>query len=158
MGRINDKIKYQDMNFSDFIMDNGKRISKEHYIRLVQVSRADGNINAEELDLLHREGRKFGLTDPEIDKIIEAEKSHHYDPPYSLREKFEHLYNIAEMILADDVISEGERKLIKRFAIEAGFSDNTIVRLIDLLFTGIRQGEDEEKLYQTFMKKKLFLD
>jgi len=158
LGRINDKIKYQDMNFSDFIMDNGKRISKEHYIHLVQVSRADGNINAEELDLLHREGRKFGLTDPEIDKIIEAEKSHHYDPPYSLREKFEHLYNIAEMILADDVISEGEKKLIKRFAIEAGFSDNTIVRLIDLLFTGIRQGEDEEKLYQTFMKKKLFLD
>ena len=58
------------MNFSDFIKDNGKRISKEHYLHLVQVSKADGKINAGELELLHKEGRKFGLTDPEIDKFI----------------------------------------------------------------------------------------
>jgi len=44
------------MNFSDFIKDNGKRVSKEHYLHLVQVSRADGKINPEELELLHKEG------------------------------------------------------------------------------------------------------
>lgn len=146
------------MNFSDFISDSGKRISKEHYIHLVQVSRADGKINQEELELLHKEGRKFGLTDPEIDKIIESEKAHHYDPPYALRDKFEHLYNIALMILADDIITDGERRLIKRFAIEAGFSDGAIVRLTDLLFKGIQDGIDEESLFQTFSRKKLFLD
>jgi len=146
------------MNFSDFIKDSGKRISKEHYLRLVQVSRADGKINSDELELLHKEGRKFGLTDPEIDMIIDQEAKHHYDPPYSLHDKFEHLYNVAEMILADEVVSEGEKKLLKRFAIEAGFSDKTIARLIELLITGIRGGEDEEALFKKFKKDILFKD
>ncbi len=146
------------MNFSDFIKDNGKRISREHYIHLVQVSRADGKINPSELELLHREGRKFGLTDPEVDKIIEFEANHNYNPPYSLSEKFEHLYNIAEMIVADNIVTEGERKLLKRFAIEAGFTDKTIPKLIELLLTGIPKGEDEEKLFQKFKKDYLFKD
>ena len=140
------------MNFSDFITDSGKRVSREHYIHLVQVSRADGKINPSELELLHREGRKFGLTDPEVDKLIESEIRHNYNPPYSLREKFEHLYNVAQMILADDVITEGETRMIKRFAIEAGFSDKAIPKLIDLLFAGIRKGDDEEKMFKAYTK------
>jgi uncharacterized tellurite resistance protein B-like protein len=146
------------MNFSDFIKDTGKRISKEHYLHLVQVSKADGKINPAELKLLHKEGRKFGLTDPEVDKLIEFEAHHIYNPPYSLDEKFEHLYNIAEMVLADEVVTEGERKLIKRFAIEAGFSDKAIPKLIELLLAGIKNGEDEDNLFHRFKKEILFKD
>jgi len=146
------------MNFSDFIRDNGKRISKEHYLHLVQVSKADGKIEPEELQLLHKEGRKFGLTDPEVDRIIETEANHHYNPPYSLDEKFEHLYNIAEIIVADDVVTDGERRLLSRFAIEAGFKGPTVPRLIDLLLKGIREGLDEEKLLNKFRKEILFKD
>jgi len=146
------------MNFSDFIKDNGKRISKQHYLHLVQVSKADGKIDPQELELLHKEGRKFGLTDPEVDRIIDMEAAHHYDPPYSLAEKFEHLHNIAEIIVADDVITEGERKLLNRFAIEAGFNDKTIPKLIDLLLKGIGEGVDEEKLLQKFRMEILFKD
>jgi len=141
------------MNFSDFITHHGKRVNKEAFINLVQVSRTDGKIGKEELELLHRQGRKFGLTDPEIDKLIHSERSHSYHPPYSLDEKFGHLYKIAEMILADDVVKEEELKMIRRFAIEAGFSDNSIEILLNLLFEGIRKGEDEEKLLQQFRKK-----
>ncbi len=146
------------MNFSDFIRNNGKRISREHFIHLVQVSRADGRINPAELTLLHREGMKFGLTPPEVDQLIEDEGRRHYDPPYALAEKFEHLYNVAEMILADNEVTEGEKRLIKRFAIEAGFSDKTIPKLIDLLINGIRKGVDEESLLQEFRTKYLFKD
>jgi uncharacterized tellurite resistance protein B-like protein len=146
------------MNFSDFIKDNGKRISKEHYIHLVQVSKADGNLNPREHELLHKEGRKFGLTDPEIDKLIEFEAQHNYNPPYSLQDKFEHLYNVAEMILADEVITESEKKLLNRFAIEAGFSDRTIAKLVELLLTGIKKGNDEETLFREFKEKHLFRD
>jgi hypothetical protein len=146
------------MNFSDFIKDNGKRINKEHYLHLIQVSKADGKINVGELELLHKEGRKFGLTDPEIDKFIVDESRNNYNPPYLLHEKFEHLYNIAEMILADENITEGEKRLLQRFAIEAGFSDKTIAKLIELLLSGIKKGEDEEKLFHRFKKEILFKD
>ena len=143
------------MNFTDFITDNGKRINKEYFINLIQVSKIDGKINDVELELLHKEGLKFGLTDPEIDSMIYAEKHHNYTSPYSLNEKFEHLYNMAEMILADEVVKESEKKMIRKIAIEAGFEDNKIDKLLPLLFDGIRNNESEEALLAKF-KKHLF--
>jgi hypothetical protein len=144
------------MNFTDFITNHGKRIHREHYIHLVQIARIDGKIEKSELEFLHKEGKKFGLTDPEIDKLIKSEGEHHYNPPYSLKEKFDELYNIAEMILADDVVTESERRMINRYAIAAGFSDNTIENLVELLFEGIKKGRDEEDLLNEFKRKHLF--
>jgi uncharacterized tellurite resistance protein B-like protein len=138
------------MNFSDFITHHGKRVNKEAFVHLVQISRVDGKINKDEMELLHKEGKKFGLTDPEIDKLIHSERDHHYHPPYSLEEKFDHLYNIAEMILADEIIKENEKKMIRRFAIEAGFEYAKIEDLINLLLEGIKENTDEEVLFKKF--------
>lgn len=140
------------MNFSDFITNSGKRVNKEAFIHLVRISKTDGRISKDELALLHTEGKKFGLTDPEIDKLIHTEKDHHYTPPYSLEEKFEHFYNLAEMILADDVVKEKEMKMIRRFAVEAGFNDSKIDGLIEILFEGIKNNTGEEELYKKFKK------
>jgi uncharacterized tellurite resistance protein B-like protein len=140
------------MNFSDFITNHGKRVNKNAFIHLVQVSKTDGKIQKDELELLYKEGRKFGLTEPEIDKLINSEKDHHYHAPYSLEDKFEHLYNIAEMILADDKIKDKELRMIKRFAIEAGFNDSKIDGLIEILFEGIKKNTEEEDLFGKFKK------
>jgi uncharacterized tellurite resistance protein B-like protein len=145
------------MNFSDFITHHGKRVNRDHYLHLIQVSKTDGKISPNELELLHKEGKKFGLTDPEIDKLIASEIHNSYHAPYSLKDKFEHLYNVAEMILADDVITESEKRMIKRFAIEAGFDDKAIEKLLDLLFDGIKNNESEEVLLSKF-KSHLFKD
>ncbi len=143
------------MSFSDFITNNGKKVTKEAFRYLVQVSRVDGKIGPEEMELLHKEGKKFGLTDPEIERLIHSEKDHHYNPPYSLHEKFEHLYNIAEMIMADDVIKEKEKRMIRRFAIEAGLEFSKIDSLIDLVIEGIEKNVEEEELFNKFKKKLL---
>ena len=138
------------MNFSDFITHHGKRVNKEAFTHLVQISRVDGKINKDEMELLHKEGKKFGLTDPEIDMLIHSEREQHYNPPYSLEEKFDHLYNIAEMILADEVVKEGEKKMIKRFAIEAGFEYSKIDDIVNLLLDGIKANSPEEELFRKF--------
>ena len=93
------------MSFSDFVTNHGIKVPKIHYLHLIQVARADGKIDMQELAILHKEGRRFGLTDAEIDQLIEKEKDHHYHPPYSLDDKFEDLFYISEMILADDNVS-----------------------------------------------------
>ncbi|MCU0473484.1 MAG: hypothetical protein MUC93_08980 [Bacteroidales bacterium] len=140
------------MNFSDFITNNGKRVNKEAFIHLVRVSKTDGKINKDELALLHKEGKKFGLTDPEIDRLIHSERAHNYIPPYSLEEKFEHLYNIAEMILADDIVKDKELKMIRRFAVEAGFEYSKIDAMVSLLLEGVKNNTGEEELYKKFKK------
>ena len=139
------------MNFSDFITDHGKRVNKEHFVHLIQVAKIDGKISQSEMDLLHKQGRKFGLTDPEIDIMIKSESLYHYDPPYSLHDKFDQLYNIAEMILSDEEIADSEKRAIKRYAIAAGFKDKHIDGLIDLLLKGIMNNQDEDSLLSEFM-------
>ncbi len=143
------------MNFSDFVTHHGKRVNKEAFLHLIQVSRIDKQINKQEFELLHKEGRKFGLTDPEIDRLIASERDHHYHQPYSLEEKFDHLYQVAQMILADEVVDEREKKMIRKFAIEAGFSFDKIDDLIQLIIEGVKNGEKEENLFVKFKKKLL---
>lgn len=141
------------MSFSDFITDSGKRIKRDHFIHLVQVAEIDGKIDKQEMEVLHKEGRKFGLTDPEIDALIDKEKDFHYVPPYSLQEKFDEIYNIASIILADQDVSEAEKKMLRRYAVSAGLDDSTIDLVRDLVIDGIRQGVDEETLFKAFKKK-----
>jgi uncharacterized tellurite resistance protein B-like protein len=143
------------MSFSDFITDQGKKINKAYYITLIQVCRIDGKINPAEMEMLRREGRKFGLTDPEIDKLIESESSSEYHTPYSLDEKFEQLYNVAVMILADKIVTDEEKKALRRIATEAGFNDAAIESLRIILLEGITNNESEEVLLGKF-KKELF--
>jgi uncharacterized tellurite resistance protein B-like protein len=143
------------MNFTDFVTHHGKRVNKDYFISLIQVSKTDGKIASAELEMLHKEGKKFGLTDPEIENLIQAEGTHSYHAPYSLHDKFEHLYNVAVMILADDVVTESEKRLLKKFAIEAGFEDKAIDSLVDLLLDGIKKDKSEESLLAEF-KKELF--
>ncbi len=141
------------MNLSHFITNHGKRVNREHFLHLVQVAKTDGNISGTELDLLHKQGKKFGLTDPEIEQLIDTEAGHNYHAPYSLEDKFYELYNIGQMILADGVIDAAERKIIKRYAIAAGLRDDAIDVITDVLFNGITNGIDEEQLFKEFKKK-----
>jgi hypothetical protein len=141
------------MSFSDFITDSGKRVRKDHFRHLVQIAEIDGKITEVELEILHKEGRKFGLTDPEIDQIIDKEKDFHYVPPYSLQDKFDELYNIALVILADDEVSERERLILRRYAISAGFEDKIIDMLVVHVLEGVQNGADEEELFNSFRKK-----
>ncbi len=138
------------MNFSDFITHHGKRVNKEAFIHLLQVACTDKKITDEEYKILHKEGKRFGLTDPEIDLLIETEREHHYHQPYSLHEKFEHLHMVAEMIIADDVVDENELKMLRKFAIEVGLNYDKIDDLIKLLIDGVINNEDEEALYGKF--------
>lgn len=143
------------MSFSDFVTDHGNRIAKQHYLNLIEVFKVDGVISPEEFALLHKEGRKFGLTDEEIDKLITRKSDHPFHAPYSLEEKFEQLYNITEMMLADESVTEAEGKLLRKFAVEVGFDDRAIEILRDVLINGIRNHESEEVLFTRF-KKELF--
>lgn len=144
------------MSFTDFITDNGKRVNKESFIHLIQVAMADGGIDSNELALLHRFGRRFSLSDHEVDVLIKAESTHFYSPPHELEKRFEHLYNAVEIILVDNQISLEEKNLFKKLAITASFSDETIPRLFDLLVEGIREDKDEQELFEKFRKARFF--
>ena len=134
-----------------------RRQDKEHFKHLIQVAMADGKIDDNELKMLHRLGRNLGFTDPEIDDLLESTKQSAYNPPYELAKRFEQIYGIVKMVLADDKIDNNEMRLATGLALKSGFSENEIPALLVLLIDGIKNGEDEEDLFKMYKKRIMLL-
>lgn len=132
----------------------GKKKDKEQFMILIQVAMADGTIDDTELKMLHRFGKKMGFTDPEIDGLIESTHISAYNPPHEFSKRFEQIYDIVKMILADGIIDENELKIANRYAIKSGFTENEIPILLDMLIVGIKEGKDEEDLFEAYKKKR----
>jgi uncharacterized tellurite resistance protein B-like protein len=144
------------MNILNFFDHPGKIQNKEYFVHLVRIAKADDNISNSELELLHRIGKKLGFTDPEIDNLIATTDKSDYIPPYELSKRFEQVYEIVKMTLADGVIDKNEMRLASGFAVKSGFNDNQIPNLLVLLMRGIKEGKDEEELFEEYKKEKYF--
>lgn len=130
-----------------------KKQDKEHFIHLIQVALADGKIDETELTALKKLGKHMGLTDPEIDSLLESAKGSVYYPPYELSKRFEQLYGIVKIVLADGRIKENEMLVASRLALKSGFAEAEIPAILSLLIDGIKKGEDEEELLKVYKRK-----
>ena len=131
-----------------------KKQNKEYFVHLVRIAKADDVVSQNELELLVRIGKNLGFTNPEIDKLIESTGKFDYVPPYELSKRFNQLYEIVKMTLADGVIDNNELRLARGFATISGFMESEIPKLLVLLMSGIKQGIDEEDLFEIYKKEK----
>jgi uncharacterized tellurite resistance protein B-like protein len=130
-----------------------KRQDKEHFKHLIQIALADGIIRDSEMAMLHRLGKNMGFTDPEIDDLLATANNVAYNPPYELTKRFDQLYSIIKMVLADGNIDSNQMRLASVIAIKSGFVDDEIPALLELLLNGIEKGDDEEHLFRVYKKK-----
>jgi DnaJ-domain-containing protein 1 len=130
-----------------------KKQNIEYFVHLVQITKADDSISNSELELLHRIGRKLGITDPEIEALILRTAKSDYIPPYELSRRFEQVYEIIKMTLVDGAIDKNEMRLATGFALRSGFIENEIPGLLSLLISGIKEGKDEDELFKEYKKE-----
>jgi uncharacterized tellurite resistance protein B-like protein len=142
------------MSYSDFFDHPQKKQNKDYFVHLVRIAKADDIMSHKELELLHRIGKNLGFTDPEIDKLIETTDKSDYHPPYELSKRFGQVYEIVKMTLADGQIDNQEMRLASAFAVKSNFNNNEIPSLLALLIHGIREGKDEEDLFEAFVKNR----
>lgn len=140
------------MNILDHFDHQGKKLDKDHFRHLIQVALADGKIDQSEKEMLHLFGMKVGLTNPEINQLIDATTNSGYSPPYELYKRFGQVYDTVKMILADGVIDKNEMRLATIFAEKSGFTDSEIPMLLVTLIRGIKEGTDEEDLFEAYKK------
>jgi len=142
------------MNLLDHFDHQEKKQDKEHFFDLIQIAFADGVVDKNETEMLHRLGKKKGFTDAEIDNLINATKVNSYNPPYDFFKRFSQIYEIVKMTLADGVIEENEIRLASKLATKIGFTENEIPVLLDLLIKGIKDEKDEDDLFEIFKKQR----
>ena len=140
------------MNTLEFFNHSVKKQNIEYFVHLVRIALADDIITNNELALLHRIGKKLGFTDPEIENLIDTTGKSDYIPPYELAQRFEQVYEVIKMILADGNIDKNEIRLASGFASISGFRESEIPNLLVLLIKGIKQAKDHEELFETYKK------
>jgi uncharacterized tellurite resistance protein B-like protein len=142
------------MTIVNYFDHHDRKAAKEHFLHLIQVANADGVIDEPELKMLHKVGKNLGLTDPEIDSMIESKESKVFNPPYELEKRFHILHDVVAMALADGVLYESEKKLIRKLAIASSFNEVDTEHLVNLLINGIKYGKKETELLETFKSRK----
>lgn len=140
------------MNTTKVTNDQTKKKNIEYFIHLIRISIADGTINLSETKLLNELGKELGLTANEIRILIETTGKSDYIPPFELAKRFEQVYNIVKMALADGVINKSEMRLASSFAEKSGFKESEIPKLLVLLIDGIKEGKSLKVLYEEFKK------
>lgn len=143
------------MNILEQFDHPGRKQDKEHFVHLVQIALADGIIEDAEFDMLKRIGKKLGLTNPEIDGLLEVTKKTEYIPPYEFEKRFGQLYDVIKMVIADGIIDDNEMHLATRIGLKSGFSEQDIPVLLNVLITGIKNNEQEDDLFELFKKRRM---
>ncbi len=131
-----------------------KKQNKEYFVHLVRVAKADDIVSHHELELLIRIGRKLGFTEPEINSLFETTGKSDYIPPYELSKRFDQVYEIVKMTLADGLIDKNEMRLASSFAFKSGFWEDEIPILLVNLIQGIKEGKEEEELFEEYKSKR----
>lgn len=133
----------------------GRKQDKEHFSHLIQMALADGEIQPEEMEMLHRVGSRMGLTAPEVDDLLEASKKSAYIPPYELSKRFAQLYDVVKMVFADGKIDNNEMRMATGIALKSGFTESEIPALLALLINGVKNGEDDDDLFDLYKKQRI---
>ncbi len=141
------------MSMINYFDHHDRKAGKEHFLHLIQVATADGVMDRMELDMLHKMGKRLGLTDPEIDELIDKKDSKIFIPPYSMEDRFHQLYDVVAMALADGVMFTNEIKMFKRLAVASNFDEKEAEKLLNLLVNGIKQNKSEDELFHIYKRK-----
>jgi uncharacterized tellurite resistance protein B-like protein len=127
----------------------------EHFLHLIQVALADENIDNSEHEMLMKFGKRMGFSKIEIENHIESVKIASYKPKIEIEKRFEEMYEIMKMVLADGIISNSEMRLVTNLAIKLGFAENEISVLLTTLIQGIKKNVAQNELLISFVKNKV---
>ena len=137
------------MSYSGIFSGDFKTRNRDHFASIVRVALSDNVITEKEKKFINRLAILLEIEPSEVDQIIKNPESYPINPPSNEQRRLERLYDLARMVVADDIADEDEIKLLKRFTLALGFSSDKIdlisKKAIELVQNNI--DEDEFILY-----------
>lgn len=117
-----------------------KKIPVEYFRNLLAVALADEIIHENELDFFTSKALEYGLTEEEVDSIIENANSLEFVPPSDI-DKMDHLIDVVSMSIIDGEIHEKEYKVCQAITQKLGLTqkdlDDCISMAKSVLNTGL---------------------
>jgi uncharacterized tellurite resistance protein B-like protein len=129
-----------------------KKKIKSHLQNIINIANADGKIDESEKLFIEKAGKKFGITTEEISILLDKKTAHDFHPPVELEERFEFLYDLMMMILADGKIDDSEMKIFKSTIISLSFDHKKSNQITQFFIDMIQNKENPDSALKNFKK------
>lgn len=106
---------------------------------------SDDNFDSSELKMLYLFAKERGVSQEQLQQIL-INPIEETDVPETLNDKIDYLYDLAQMIWADNVITVDEKNTLIKYCKIFGFLDENVVELADYLLECAQKGLSKEDI------------
>jgi uncharacterized tellurite resistance protein B-like protein len=132
-------------------------MSKSHLSVLVQLAKVDGDFAEVERNFIYQIGTANGMSEEEIQDVIENPEVTGDLTWLSDDEKFEYIFSIVQLMKLDGKLFQDEIRYCSTLAGKLGYNESVLVELIVKVTTDKELIENKDALkqrVQKFLKKK----
>ena len=131
------------MNFSEFLQlfKEGKVSAKSHMKNLLEMAYIDGNFDDSENILLSKLAKKHNISENQLKEIKKNPDSVEFEVPKKDKDKFEQLYDLVAMMLADEYVDTEEFKLCVLYAKKFGYKESNAHEIVDTIAGNLKHGQ-----------------
>lgn len=140
--------------FNFFESEQTKRV-KNHITNLGALARIDGHLDAAELNYIIAVGQKNGLKPDDVRALIANGEKLQLHLPENDSERFDQIYDLVEMMLADGIVDDNEMEFCMMMANKLGFRKAIVGVLVRKISMGVKDGFTREQIKsesQAFLK------
>ena len=132
--------------FGFFENEQAKKI-KGHLLNLAALAKADGHIDAREMNFIIAVGKKNGINSTEVQSLVSGSKGiENSDLPTNDSERFDQIFDLVDMMLADGVVDETEMDFCIMMAEKLGFRKAIVGVLVRKISQGVKDGLPRERI------------
>ncbi|OGX85301.1 hypothetical protein BEN47_15185 [Hymenobacter lapidarius] len=131
--------------FGFFENEQAKKI-KGHLLNLAALAKADGHIDAREMNFIVAVGKKNGMSSADVQALVSGDKGGNTELPTNDSERFDQIFDLVDMMLADGVVDETEMDFCIMMAEKLGFRKAIVGVLVRKISQGVKDGIPRERI------------
>ena len=131
------------MNIGEFLQlfKEGKVSAKSHMKNLLEIAYVDGHFDDSENILLNKLAKKYNISGKQLEEIKQNPDTIKFEIPKKDKDKFEQLYDLVTMMLADEYVDSEEFKLCVIFAKKFGYKESSAHEIVDTIAGNLKHGQ-----------------
>lgn len=134
----------------DFFENEQTKKLKHHLQNLGALAKVDGHLDATEMNYLIALGQKNGLKPEDVKNLIANSSNAHFHFPENDSERFDQIYDLVEMMLADGIVDDDEMTFCMEMAAKLGFRRTLVGVLVRKITTGVKDGLSRDDIKAEF--------
>jgi uncharacterized membrane protein YebE (DUF533 family) len=131
--------------FGFFESDEHKKV-KTHLANLAALAKVDGHVDSTEMNFIVQIGQKQGLKAEDVKSLIASASSMKFELPKTDSDRFDQIFDLVEMMLADGVVDDNEMDFCIDMATRLGFRKAIVGVLVRKITMGVKDGLTREAI------------